>query len=930
MISKTLVCGGAVILSVSAHAGTKPLYQPTPPWVVAAPTTDLGTITAPPLLIFDQQQRLANGQVWNYVDRATRVTSQQSLLEAGTIILGWQPDEGDLIVHRIAILRDGKEIDLLADKDPLTIIRRERGLEALELDGVLTATMPVKGLQVGDILRVTVSTTRSDPALKGRVQSVATLLPDQTEVGFARIRALWPVNTNVHWKALAKVTGSKVVRVGDEHELTVTTPLPKQPDMPGDAPARFNPLPLVELSTFADWADVSRTMAPLFIASPFVPGSPLAVEVARIAAATTDPLTRTALALQSVQGNVRYLFNGLDHGNYVPQPPEKTWAIRSGDCKAKTLLLLSMLTALGIAAEPVLANTHLGDFLPSRLPSAGAFNHILVAATVDKHLYWLDGTGLGARLADLGNAPNLRFVLPLRAGGAGLSPVATHANAEPDLALEIESDQSAGIGLLAPSRLSVTFRGPTVEALKAADRQLSGDKRKEMIDKLIANGGLRMIVVNRKIAYDPAAGTATVTVSGLANAQWAREDQHYESRMDGVVGALKFDGDRGRPEWRAIPVATAGVQSRILRVRLRLPSGGTGFTVEGDRTLPPMLAGFAVARTTAVADGVFTITDRVDETAAEIAPDKIADTRAALALAKSRTLKVSAPRDYPHHWQVVRDARAAGKIAPIEKAFASAIADATEKEPLLLERAAFRQSVFDRAGALADFDTVAAARPTASVLRMRAFVQHQMRHDERALADAKAAYDLDPGSTELIIFYSMMLSEAGKAPQGLALLDDAIAAGGERKATLLSGKAHLLARRQEAESALAAIDAAIAAKAGDAGLLNSRCWIKATLGVQLPTALKDCTKALELGNDSAATLDSRALVFFKLGRLDDALTDVDAALLDRPDQAGSLYLRGAIEARLGAKAKSEDDLTGARTDSPRIDEEYACYGVRPS
>lgn len=343
-----------------------------------------------------------------------------------------------------------------------------------------------------------------------------------------------------------------------------------------------------------------------------------------------------------------------------------------------------------------------------------------------------------------------------------------------------------------------------------------------------------------------------------------------------------------------------------------------------------MLAGAAVARTVTVTAGVVTITDRVDETAAEIAPDKIADTRAALALAKSRTLKVSAPRDYPHHWQVVRDARTAGKIAPIEQAFATAIAAATEKETLLLERAAFRQSVYDRVGALADFDAVAASRPTAPVLRMRAFVQRQLRHDGRALADAKAANNLDPGSTELIIFYSMILSEAGKTPQGLALLDDAIAAGGERKATLLAGKAHLLARLQQAEPALTAIEAAIAAKPGDAGLLNSRCWIKATLGVQLTTALKDCTKALELGNDGAATLDSRAMVFFKLGRFDDALTDIDAALLDRPDQAGSLYLRGAIEARLGAKAKSDDDLTGARTDSPRIDEEYANYGVRPS
>lgn len=929
MILKTLICGVAVAFGMSANAGTKPLYQPVPSWVAAVPATDFAKADGPPRVILDQQQRLANGQVWSYIDSANRVTSQQSLLEAGTIILGWQPDEGDLIVHRIVILRDGKEIDLLADKEPLTIIRRERGLEALELDGVLTATMPVKGLQVGDVLRVTVSITRSDPALKGRVQSTATLLPDQTAVGFARIRVLWPVKTDVHWKTLAKVTGSKLVRVGDEHELTVTTPLPKQPDLPGDAPTRFNPLPLVELSSFRDWEDVSQTMAPLFVPVAFAPGSPLAVEVARIAAAAPDSLSRTALALQSVQGNVRYLFNGLDHGNYVPQPPEKTWTIRSGDCKAKTLLLLSMLKALGVAAEPVLANTQLGDFLSSRLPSAGAFNHILVAATVDGRLYWLDGTGLGARSADIGNTPNLRFVLPLRTSGAMLMPVATHANALPDLAVDIDSDQSAGIGLPVPTRFALTFRGAAVEALKAADSQLSGDNRKAMIDKLVANGGLRMIVVDRKIDYDPTVGTATVRIGGLIGGDWAREDQRYESQIDGITGALKFDGDRGRPEWRTIPVATAGVQSHILRIRMRLPAG-TGFAVEGDRTLPPSLAGFAIARTVTFADGVVTVADRVDETATEIAPDKIAETRAALALARSRALKVVAPRDYKRHWQVVRDARAAGKLGPIEQAFATAIADTTEKEPLLLKRAAFRQSVYDRTGALADFNTVAAARPTAAVLRMRAFVQRQLKHDDRAVADAKAAYDLDPGTTELLIFYSQMLSETGKTAQGLALLDEAIAAGGERKATLLSAKAHLLAHQQQAEPALAAIDAAIAAKPGDAALLNVRCWIKGTLGVQLPTALKDCTKALELGNDSGATLDSRALAFFKLGRLDDALTDVDAALVERPDQAGSLYLRGVIEARMGAKGKSDEDLTGARADSPRIDEEYERYGVRIS
>lgn len=924
---KTLIVLGATVAALPAHAGTKPLFQPAPAWVVPAPPIDAAKSAAVPRVIFDQQQKLADGQVWSYTDTANLVTSQESLLQAGTVILSWQPDEGDLIVHRIAIIRGDTMIDLLTDHDALTVLRRERSLEALEIDGVLTATMPVKGLEVGDILRVTYSVTTSDPALKGNMQSSATLLPDQTEVGFARVRAIWPAAQHVEWKALAKVSDAKVTRAGDLRELTVATPLPKPPELPGDAPARFHPLPLVELSTFRDWPDVSQTMAPLFAPVAFAPGSPLAVEAARIAAAASDPLTRTALALASVQGNVRYLFNGLDHGNYVPQTPDKTWAIRSGDCKAKTLLLLSLLKALDIEAEPVLAHTKLGDFLPLRLPSAAAFNHILVAATIGGKRYWLDGTGLGTRIEDLGDTPNLRHVLPLRAAGATLEAIVTHANARPNFALDIDTDESAGIGIAAPTTVAVTFTGPTVEALKAADVQLSGDKRKAMIDTLSGGEALHMLIAERHIDFDRAKGTATVRVSGLTSGTWLREDQRYEDRFNGVLDSISFNGDRGRPEWRAIPVATAGIQSRFIRARIRLPGGGKGFSVEGDRTLPPTLAGDQVARTLVQTGDRFELTDRLDQTATEIPPDAIAETREKLALAKSRVLKVVAPRDYPAHWEVVRDARRDGRFEAIEAAYAAAIADATEKTPKQFARAEFRLNIYDRPGALTDLDAVVAARPTAPLLLVRARLLRDMRRDDRALADAKAAYALDPGSTDTLTAQAFLLAETGQQAAALTMLDTAIAAGGERKSTLLAAKATLLARDHQAAPALAASDAAIAAKPGDAKLLNARCWIKGTLGVELETALKDCTKALELGVDSAMTLDSRGMVYLKLGRLDDALTDLNAALLERPDAAGTLFLRGVIAQRQGTKGAA-DDLTGARTMAPRIDEEYGRYGVK--
>ncbi|WP_438895209.1 hypothetical protein, partial [Bacillus cereus group sp. BC312] len=76
----------------------------------------------------------------------------------------------------------------------------------------------------------------------------------------------------------------------------------------------------------------------------------------------------------------------------MPQSPQKTWDARYGDCKAKTLLLLAMLHAMGIEAEPVLAGVRLGELVPERIPSAAAFDHVLVRATIGSESLWLDGT----------------------------------------------------------------------------------------------------------------------------------------------------------------------------------------------------------------------------------------------------------------------------------------------------------------------------------------------------------------------------------------------------------------------------------------------------------------------------------------------------------------------------------------------------------
>ena len=929
--SRWLLAACAVSSAVVARAGDTPRYEPAPAWVKPAPPIDLTKMTgnSGALLVLDQQTRLQDGQVWSYIDVANRILSEQMMAQAGTIRLGWQPAQGDLIVHRIVIVRDGREIDALAGSEKLTVLRRELGLETLTLDGLLTATMPMPGLQVGDVIRMTYSTTAKDPLLLGQVQAFGILLSEPVHPVYGRLRALWSAKDNVKWQALAPIEATPVDIAGGFRELTVTLPLAKPKELPNDAPIRFNALPLLELSSFADWQAVSRTMAPLFKVDGLVkPGGTLAAEIARIKASSTDPRVRAAGALRVVQGDIRYLFKGMDNGNYQPQAPETTWQVRYGDCKAKTLLLLAMLDGLGVEAEAVLANTELNDFLSKRLPSAAAFNHVLVRATIAGETYWLDGTQSGTRLADLGNTPLLRQVLPLRTAGAALLPVKIHPNARPTIALDVDLDATAGVLLPVPYVALITLTGPLSEGLRTAATGLTGEKRKEELDKFV-NGFLPGAnVATREASYDAASGAAVLRSTGLITPDWSWEAHRYQMEPRSIATSMDLGGVRGRPEWRAIPVATPGVGGYTMHTRMRLPEGGKGFDLENDRALPAVLAGPPVGRTVTRTGDAIVVDERFDEVGAEIEPADIAPAKAALTLAKSRPLKFVAPAGYPMRWQVIRAASAAGRLKPIEAVFVKMIEDAPEKAPVYYRRSQYRASIYSYKTAIEDLDRAIAERRETYAYRARANLLWSMGEGPRAIADLKTAYELDPSASATIMLLSYRQAQYGEASAALVRLDEQIEAGGDQKPRMQSAKAEVLAFAGKVDEAIAVLDAAIKEKPGNADLLNGRCWLKGTRNVALDSALKDCNRAIEFADDgSAMVLNSRAMVFYRLRRLDEALADLDAALEIDPDENDSHMLRGIIRLKRGDKAGAELDLTQARTADPRLEGDYKKFGV---
>jgi len=222
--------------------------------------------------------------------------------------------------------------------------------------------------------------------------------------------------------------------------------------------------------------------------------------------------------------------------------------------------------------------------------------------------------------------------------------------------------------------------------------------------------------------------------------------------------------------------------------------------------------------------------------------------------------------------------------------------------------------------ALQDFDAVITARPDDIDARLaRAELLHSHPETEPGTAGADAKSDLDA--------VSRLATPDASVRFTLSRLYHAL---GDYSAALSQIDEWLDTHRLENDQS--------------AGL-NSRCWLRATSNRDLPEALHDCNRALDLrpqaptqtgsmvpmnlAPENPDILDSRGLVYLRLGKLGAAIADYGAALNVDPGLATSLYGRGLAEVRLGETAQGQQDLAAAEKIDSGIAKRFADMGLTP-
>ncbi len=915
-----IALGCAICASTAAMAGDEPLYEAAPGWIEQVDLADVERDPTNTQIVNDRQIRITDGLHWQYIDTVFRVATLADLSNMGTLTAQWLPDKGDLIVHEISILRDGELTDLVAQGEKMEVLRRERQLERRVLDGSLTATMSVPGLQVGDELRLRYSVTSSDQALGDEVQSQAFLYREPTKVAdFARIRASWPKDMDVQYKAGPNYDLPPVEQTDGHHWLEVTLPLEEAEDFPQDAPLRYRRGTLLQIGTFADWAEVSSTMAPYYQPGSELDDLPdLLAKAEAIRAQYSTDLERAVASLELVQEDIRYLLNGLDGGNYLPQDIATTWDKKYGDCKAKTVILLALLDHMGIEAEAVMVSSRAGNAVPISLPLPGAFDHVLVRANIDGNHYYLDGTALGANLKTVGNVPPFEYALPIRTAGAEIEPIRQDLPRYPDMQLNMVFDSKAGGDLPTLVTMNLEMVGAFASQMNAMADKLTYERKQQLGRRFATNTEL----LDVEIIEGNDDSEATMILTGLMEPIFEYDGRKGELDPFAMPENLKFAPNRSRRAWREIPYTPGAPGRSIIQSKMILPEGGGEFSFEGENSLDIEVGGRRYLRSVQLVGKELLVSEEVVNRGLEIAPEQFrAERRKASSLARNDA-KLIASEDVPRRWRFAKGGDRS-LLASLEEAYEQLIENEADKADPYLARAGFRFDTYDFKGALEDMNVVIEFEPTAEYHSQRSTVHSKLLDLEASVADLDEAYALDPTPFRAIHLANELI-RAGDLDRAREIVE--YEDGDEQvRQELAVVMAELDALEGDTEAGLWRFTDLELDNPNDSNLLNSKCWYMATWQVNVSDGVSVCTKAVENSGKSAQILDSRAMIFLRSGMLDEALTDINAALDLQPGLTASVLLRGIIRLERGDKG-GQKDIDDALARDPELGVTYRRWG----
>ena len=324
----------------------------------------------------------------NYYRYLKRLESESALQDGAQLTFGFDPHDQTFSFHRLLIHRNGKTLDRLAEQQ-FKVIQREEDHERQLYDDSLSVIAVLEDIRVGDVIEYAFSTTGENPVFEGRAYWTLTTSysrPVGSILGVLRHPESLPMHLTKHSTSLEPEVSS----VGGFRVLKWLVEKPQALLSEGGLPSHYDPWGWIEATAWNDWGEVAEWAKKQY---PIPDKLPAELEgIAEKLSGLASEEEKVRGALRFAQDEVRYLgmFDGVH--SHQPYPLEVIAKRRFGDCKDKTLLLVSLLRHLGFEASPALVHTSSGKAIDAWAPTPFAFNHLVTTVRVGEDRVWLDPT----------------------------------------------------------------------------------------------------------------------------------------------------------------------------------------------------------------------------------------------------------------------------------------------------------------------------------------------------------------------------------------------------------------------------------------------------------------------------------------------------------------------------------------------------------
>ena len=514
--------GSPPLKEVAISAQAFSVGEPVPAWVEVAHIPEAAQGQPLAMRLADTQYMVRDEPVV-YARRAMLINDAASLTRAGHVAIPFVPQYHKVKLHGVRVLRGGERLDRTASS-AVRFLQRETGLEFGIYSGEVTASVLVNDLRVGDTLEYEYSIEGQNPVFGGKFVH-STGWDQGLATGRRRVVLNYPEGRKIAWRLLGGSQGKPVVPrqsiadglnrlVFEEQALPAVEIEPSTP--PEHAPIRW-----LQFSEFQSWAEVATWAEDLFQTR-----GELNTELRDLVEALKKKPTaqeRVAGALEFAQSQIRYFSVSLGESSHRPAPPDLVLERRYGDCKDKSLLLITLLRALAIDARPVLLDVSRRNPLDKALPSPLLFNHAIVEVRVDGRTYYLDPTRLGqhGRLSRMGQVHEGAQVLVVAPRSESLVAIAS-PNARELARSEVTEaatlDKFDGDAQL---RVRQVWHGTIAENLRVLQERVSRDQLYKSIGGAMEQRYAGATLVGEPVITDDRVDnvmsmTATYTVPKLA------------------------------------------------------------------------------------------------------------------------------------------------------------------------------------------------------------------------------------------------------------------------------------------------------------------------------------------------------------------------------------------------------------------------------